>query len=47
MGILIGIEQLSHEWPGKKVMDNQTIGIFEGDRIGIVGKNGDGKNQRF
>ena len=44
MGILIGIEQLSHEWPGKKVMDKQTIGIFEGDRIGIVGKNGDGKS---
>ncbi len=44
MGILIGLEQLSHEWPGKVVMDKQTIGIFEGDRIGIVGKNGDGKS---
>ncbi len=44
MGILIGLEQLSHEWPGKVVLNQQTIGIFEGDRIGIVGKNGDGKS---
>ncbi len=44
MGILIGLEQISHEWPGKLVFDKQTIGIFEGDRIGIVGKNGDGKS---
>ncbi len=44
MGILIGLEHLSHEWPGKVVLNDQTIGIFEGDRIGIVGKNGDGKS---
>ena len=44
MGILIGLEQVSHEWPGKRVLVDQTIGINEGDRIGIVGKNGDGKS---
>ncbi|WP_028264254.1 ABC-F family ATP-binding cassette domain-containing protein [Atopobium fossor] len=44
MGILIGCEKISHEWPGKKVLSEQTIGINEGDRIGIVGKNGDGKS---
>ncbi|WP_293825526.1 ABC-F family ATP-binding cassette domain-containing protein [uncultured Parolsenella sp.] len=44
MGILIGCEQLSHEWPGKPVLDDVTIGVNEGDRIGIVGKNGDGKS---
>ena len=43
MGILVGCERITHEWPGKKVLEDQTIGINEGDRIGIVGRNGDGK----
>lgn len=44
MGILIGCERLSQEWPGKRVLADVTIGVNEGDRIGIVGKNGDGKS---
>lgn len=44
MGILIGCERLSHEWPGKPVLADQTIGINEGERIGVVGRNGDGKS---
>ncbi len=44
MSILVSCDRLSHEWPGKRVLENQTIGIYEGDRIGIVGRNGDGKS---
>ena len=44
MGILVGLEHVSHEWPGKPVLHDQTLGINEGDRIGIVGRNGDGKS---
>lgn len=44
MGILIGCERLSHEWPGKPVLKDQSFGVNEGDRIGIVGRNGDGKS---
>ncbi len=44
LGILIGLEKVSHEWPGKQVLTEQTIGVNEGDRIGIVGRNGDGKS---
>lgn len=44
MGILIGLERVSHEWPGKQVLVDQTIGINEGERIGVVGRNGDGKS---
>ena len=44
MGILIGMEHVAHEWPNKRVLDDLTIGIMEGERIGIVGKNGDGKS---
>ena len=44
MGILIGCERLCQEWPGKRVLADVTIGVNEGDRIGIVGKNGDGKS---
>ncbi len=44
MGILIGGERVGHEWPGKRVLNNQNVSVFEGDRIGIVGRNGDGKS---
>lgn len=44
MGILIGLEHVSQEWPGKQVLVDQTIGINEGERIGVVGRNGDGKS---
>ena len=44
MGILIGLEHVAHEWPNKKVLDDLTIGIQEGERIGVVGRNGDGKS---
>ena len=44
MGILIGAERIGHEWPGKRVLKDQTLGVYEGDRIGIVGQNGDGKS---
>ena len=44
MGILIGLEHVSHEWPGKQVLEDETIGINEGERIGVVGRNGDGKS---
>jgi ATPase subunit of ABC transporter with duplicated ATPase domains len=44
MGILVSVEKISHEWPTKEVVKDVSLGIFEGDRIGIVGKNGDGKS---
>lgn len=44
MGILIGLEHVAHEWPNKKVLDDLTIGVHEGERIGVVGRNGDGKS---
>lgn len=44
MAILIGCERLGHEWPGKRVLKDQSFGVNEGDRIGIVGRNGDGKS---
>ena len=41
---LVGLEGVSHEYPNRVVMDNLTIGIHAGDRIGVVGGNGDGKS---
>ncbi len=43
MGILISCNKVSMEWPGKRVLKDQSLGVYEGDRIGIVGRNGDGK----
>ena len=44
MAHLLGAEQVTLEFPTKKVFDGITIGVNEGDRIGIVGRNGDGKS---
>ena len=44
MAHLLGAEALHLEYPTKVVFDSVTIGVNEGDRIGIVGRNGDGKS---
>ncbi len=44
MAYLLGCENVHLEYPTKKVFDSVTLGINEGDRIGIVGGNGDGKS---
>jgi len=44
MAHLLGAEALHLEYPTKVVFDSVTLGISEGDRIGIVGRNGDGKS---
>lgn len=44
MAHLLGAEQIDLEFPTKQVFDGITVGINEGDRIGIVGRNGDGKS---
>ena len=44
MAHLLGGEQLHLEFPNKVVFDGVTVGVNEGDRIGIVGRNGDGKS---
>lgn len=41
---LLGAEGLHLEYPTKVVFDSLSLGIEEGDRIGIVGRNGDGKS---
>lgn len=44
MAHLLGAESVSLEFPTKKVFDQITVGVNDGDRIGIVGRNGDGKS---
>ena len=41
---LLGAESLHLEYPTRVVFDKITIGLNEGDRIGVVGRNGDGKS---
>jgi ATPase subunit of ABC transporter with duplicated ATPase domains len=41
---LLGAESLHLEFPTKAVFGSVTIGVSEGDRIGIVGRNGEGKS---
>ena len=44
MAHLLGGEHLHVEFPAKVVLEDVTVGVAEGDRIGIVGRNGDGKS---
>jgi ATPase subunit of ABC transporter with duplicated ATPase domains len=41
---LLGAESLRLEYPTKVVFGSVTVGVNDGDRIGIVGRNGDGKS---
>ena len=44
MAILLGCDSVGLEFPTKHIFDSVTLGVNEGDRIGIVGRNGDGKS---
>lgn len=44
MAHLLGAESLSLEFPSKVIFKDLTVGVADGDRIGIVGRNGDGKS---
>jgi len=44
MAHLLGAEALHLEYPTRVIFDQVTIALDEGDRIGIVGRNGDGKS---
>jgi len=41
---LLGAESLRLEYPTRVVFDSVTLGVNEGDRIGVVGSNGGGKS---
>ena len=44
MAFLLGCEKARVEFPTKPVFEDVSLGLDEGDRIGVVGKNGDGKS---
>ncbi len=41
---LLGAEALHLQYPTRVVFGDVTVGVNDGDRIGIVGRNGDGKS---
>lgn len=43
MAYLLGLEKASLSFALKCVLDKVSLGVEDGDRIGIVGRNGDGK----
>lgn len=44
MAFLLGCEKAEVDFPTKTVFSGISLGVDEGDRIGIVGRNGDGKS---
>ncbi|MEU3656933.1 ABC-F family ATP-binding cassette domain-containing protein [Streptomyces sp. NPDC032161] len=40
---LINVEQVGKVYGTRALLDNVSLGVSEGDRIGVVGRNGDGK----
>src|ERR1700761_4734120 len=43
MAHLLGAEALHLQFPVKVVFDSVSLGLNDGDRVGVVGRNGDGK----
>jgi len=41
---LLGAEAVHLEYPTQVVFESLTVGVSDGDRIGVVGRNGDGKS---
>ena len=44
MAFLLGCEKIGIDYPSKTVFDEVSLGIDAGERIGVVGRNGDGKS---
>ncbi|MGB3414637.1 MAG: ABC-F family ATP-binding cassette domain-containing protein [Microbacteriaceae bacterium] len=44
MAHLLGAQDISLAYPNRVLLDSLTLGISDGDRIGVVGRNGDGKS---
>lgn len=44
MAHLLGAEAIHLEYPNQLVFDSVTLGVNDGARVGIVGRNGDGKS---
>ncbi len=44
MAFLLGCEKVRVDFPTKEVFSEISLGVNDGDRIGIVGRNGDGKS---
>ena len=44
MAHLLGAEQLRLSFPNRIVLDGVSLGLSDGDRVGVVGRNGDGKS---
>ncbi|MGI6220597.1 MAG: ABC-F family ATP-binding cassette domain-containing protein [Coriobacteriales bacterium] len=44
MAFALGCEDIHLEYAVKTLFDGVTLGVDEGDRVGIVGRNGDGKS---
>lgn len=44
MSFMLGCESISLSYPAKALFKEATIGVSDGDRIGVVGLNGEGKS---
>lgn len=44
MAFLLGCENVHLEYPTKTIFESFSLGVNDGDSIGVVGKNGDGKS---
>lgn len=44
MAFLFGCESVHFEYPAKTIFDSLSLGVNDGDCIGVVGRNGDGKS---
>ena len=41
---LVNLENVSKAYTARTLLEKVSLGLSEGDRIGVVGRNGDGKS---
>ena len=44
MAFLFGCENVHLEYPTKVIFESLSLGVDDGDCVGVVGRNGDGKS---
>ena len=44
---ILSVENVSHDFGGKTILENASFRLLNGEHIGLVGANGEGKSHFF
>ena len=44
---ILNVEKVSHDYGGKTILDEASFRLLNGEHVGLVGANGEGKSTFF